>query len=132
MKQSFDYYGDIIYGRTLDVEDTGNACLKAIDDSGCEYYLVMMTSLGQTSCLEWGPIDPQASVLPDVVNVKFQRIDYSEYGVAKIIRTFLQPRKSGKTRVDITDVKQMTPADALEQGVDLFDYMKNFGPTENY
>lgn len=126
----FGYNSETVYSKELDIDELGQVCLEAIDSEAMCYYLIIRTSLGQSSIVEYGPLVPDVELLPDITEVKFQRIDFNELRIKKIIKTFLQPRNKGKNKIE--DVNQISIDEAISRGVDILGYMKKFDKTSNY
>lgn len=126
----FGYSQETIFSKELDVDELGQVALEARDSDSMFYYLVIRTSLGQSSILEYGPIVPDIAILPDVTEIKFQRIDFNELKIKQIIKKFLMARNKGKNKIE--DVIQIDVNDALSRGINILEYMKNFDKTSNY
>jgi hypothetical protein len=126
----FGYNQETIYSKELDIDEIGQVALEANDSDSMFYYLVIRTSLGQSSILEYGPIVPDIAILPDITEIKFQRVDFNELKIKQIIKRFLMPRNKGKSKIE--DVIQIDVNDALGRGINILEYMKNFDKTSNY
>jgi hypothetical protein len=126
----FGYSQETIFLKELDVDELGQVALEARDSDSMFYYLIIRTSLGQSSILEYGPIVPDVAILPDMTEIKFQRIDFNELKIKQIIKKFLMARNKGKNKIE--DVIQIDVNDALSRGVNILEYMKNFDKTSNY
>jgi hypothetical protein len=126
----FGYSQETIFSKELDVDELGQVALEARDSDSMFYYLIIRTSLGQSSILEYGPIVPDVAILPDMTEIKFQRIDFNELKIKQIIKKFLMARNKGKNKIE--DVIQIDVNDALSRGVNILEYMKNFDKTSNY
>jgi hypothetical protein len=126
----FGYSQETIFSKELDIDELGQVALEAKDSDSMFYYLIIRTSLGQSSILEYGPIVPDINLLPDSTEIKFQRVDFNELKIKQIIKKFLLPRNKGKNKIE--DVIQIDVNDALSRGVNILEYMKNFDKESNY
>ena len=132
MTHQFNYNGQVSYEDFIIVEDLGNVCLHAVDELNYSYFFITKTTLGTTSCLEFGPLDIDDTLLPDESNIHFCRFEYSNNMIIKKITKFLGPKKNMlvKTRkVKVSQVTEITFEEALSYGVNLIDYLKD---EENY
>ncbi len=132
MTHQFNFNGQISYDDSIIVEDLGNACLHAVDELNYSYFFITKTSLGTTSCLEYGPLDLDDTLLPDETYIEFSRFEYSHNAIIKKIGKFLQSKKNmvvKSKKVKIIQVTQITLEEALNYGVNVFDYLKD---EENY
>lgn len=85
----FEYMQVVTVGAQLEVDDIGECAILARDDLGQEYYLLITTRMGQTETIEYGPCIPDISLLPKSVTYKYNRFDYSEFRIEKVIDKFL-------------------------------------------
>ena len=132
MSHLFNYNGSVTYEDSVNVEDLGNTCLQAVDELNYCYFFITKTSLGITSCLEYGPIDLEDDLLPDETNIQFSRFEFSNKTIIKKINAFLMPKKNllVKTKkCKIIQVTELSLKEALSFGVNIFDYLQN---DENY
>lgn len=56
---------------SLEVEDIGNCSIRAFNDEGEEYILIIDTNVGITRIFTYGPIVPDLDLLPKQVNCQF-------------------------------------------------------------
>ena len=126
----FQYDSETVYSKTIEIEDIGQLCLEAQDDKGMFYYLIIRTMLGQSSCLIAGPVVPDIELLPAYTSITFQRIDFNEQKLSKLINNFLKPKNKGKNK--IIEVSQVNMDYALNSCVDIIGYMHKFQDTSNY
>lgn len=97
----FDYCISTTADAQLDILDMGNVCIEATNYKGEHYYLITKTDLGWTESLEYGPIIPEMQLLPTSVMCSYNRIEYSEYKLDKMITSFLN---SGKRNIQHASV----------------------------
>lgn len=127
---TFEYDGETLYSREFELEELGQVCLEAIDSECFSYYLIIRTSLGQSSILEYGPLVTDSKLVPYSTSIKFQRIDFKDIKLKQIIKMFLAPRNKGKNK--IVEVHQLDVKEALSRGVNLLEYMESFSDVSNY
>ena len=110
------------YENEIDIDDIGNVCLEAVDDAFQTYYLVIRTSLGTTTIVEYGPLVPDVGLLPKTTDIRFKRMGYKADAISNIINKFLAHRYQHKIEsASIVDYNY-----ALDCGVDIFEYMRNY------
>jgi hypothetical protein len=126
----FGYNQETIFSKELDIDELGQVALEAKDSESMFYYLIIRTSLGQSSIVEYGPVVPDIAILPDFTEIKFQRVDFNELKIKQIIKRFLMPRNKGKNKIE--DVIQINVNDAVSRGINILEYIKNFDKTSNY
>lgn len=127
---TFGFNGSTVYADELNINELGQVCLEAMDEDVMCYYLIIRTSLGQSSILEYGPLVPDTTILPSQTEIKFQRIDFNDTKIKMIINNFLRPRNKGKSK--IVTVSEIDISDAIGRGINILEYMKDFGDTTNY
>lgn len=114
----FEYYKTVTVNAILDIEDIGNFAIKAFNDKGEEYIMVVDTVLGETRMFTYGPIIPDLDLLPPSVNCSFNRINFSTKFIQKAVDTFLGGRSQ------ITQAMEVSKEEALEDCKDIISYMK--------
>lgn len=131
----FNYNGETTYNDCLIVEDLGNTCLQATDELGYCYFFIAKTRLGTTSSIEFGPIDLEDDLLPDESDIHFERFEFSNKIIIKKISKFLMSKKNmlvKSKKVKIIQVVEIPLEEALNYGVNIFDYIKDYSDTSNY
>ena len=126
----FQYDGITTYNSSIDIDNIHQICLKATDNHGFDYYLIIRTLLGECSTLEYGPLVGGDPILPDSTSIKFERFESDDYKLKKKIKKFLMPRNNGKNK--IVDVVELNFNQALDEGIDLLNYMRGFSKESNY
>ena len=119
----FDYLRTIQSNAVINIEDIGNCALKAFNDVGMEYILIIETSLGNTRVFTFGPVIPDMETLPQSVSMSMTHMDYSQPKIAKTIRTFLND-----VYHNITQVLEVDKEEALEECRDLISYVRDTPP----
>ena len=115
----FEYYITKIVNGSIDIEDTGNCAIKAYNDNGSCYVLIIETSLGISRVFQYGPAVHDLDLLPKSVNCSFKRIEYSDYKIHKVIDEFLNNGYSGITQAFVVDKDE-----ALNECRSIIEYMK--------
>ena len=118
MTRTFEYMARVVVDNDITIDDIGNCSLKANNDLGKEWYLIISTELGWTEVFEVGPIIPDVRELPVAVNWSYKRIEYSESKVSNIIDRFLNDGYRG-----ITQVQQISKEEAKSNFRNLADYI---------
>lgn len=117
--RSFEYFATRIINASLDIDDIGNCAIKACNDKGAEYYMLIETRLGQTRMFIYGPATPEFDLLPASVNISFNRMEFNEKRLSKGIRSFLN-----NPYYQITQAFEITKEELLENCKDLISYME--------
>jgi hypothetical protein len=115
----FDYFRVITSADSIDIEDIGNCCIRAFNDAGAEFILIIESSLGQCRIFNYGPIMVDIDTLPKNVGCFYQRMAFNQPKVAKIIRDFLNNSKYNITQVELIDKEE-----ALKDCRSIIEYMK--------
>lgn len=97
MRASFEYFATTTYMDSLEVENIGDCCLEACNDSGEVYFLCISTSLGVSKILEYGPYMDGLS--PIHLIYKYQELAYNEKKLNTIINKFLNDISKNITQV---------------------------------
>ena len=100
---TFDYLQRIVVDGQLDVENIGHCILQANDDFGKEYYLIILTELGWTEILEYGPCCPDLFQLPPDYQIKYSRIEYNQGRIERTIDKFLNDGKRIITQAKVVE-----------------------------
>lgn len=96
-----DYKQDYVFTESIDVEDIGNTCIKAIAKDGVEYYAITKTILGKTSILKFGPVMPDLPLLCIGFSASFSKINYKENKICKEISMFLNNPKAEIEKAEV-------------------------------
>lgn len=92
----------------IEIDNIGDTCLLSNDDAGTEWYLYIHTSLGWTTVFEYGPCYPDLEQLPVAVACSYQRFEFSEKRISKLIDNFLNNpcrRISQAREVTVDEIK---------------------------
>lgn len=134
MKHEYGYNGTAQYADYLELEDNLNFAIHAYDSDYLSYYLIVYTDKGITSMLEYGPLSEEADIVPEESTIKYSKFEVDEDKVDKAITKFLSSKKKLHAYKDnpfdrskyskIIEVTTMTVQDALDYGINLFDFMR--------
>lgn len=101
---TFDYIQRVTVDGQLEVDNIGDCVIVGRNDIGEESYLIITTSLGVTEVVHYGPTVPDLSILPFSVTLNYNRFDYSQGKIEKIIDRFLNDPKRGITNAETTTI----------------------------
>lgn len=104
-----DYKQDYVFTESIDIEDIGNTCIKAVAKNGAEHYVITKTILGKTSILKFGPVMPDLPELCIGFSVSYNKIDYKEGKICKEISMLLNNPK-----VEIEKAEVVTEYEAYQ------------------
>lgn len=107
MRGCFDYFYTTKVNAQLTVENIGNCVIKANNDLGDTYFLLIKTKMGSTSIVEYGPYNPE--IKQSHVIYLFDKLDYNEYKIEKRIEKFL----TSPSRL-ITQAEEVNEEDIIE------------------
>lgn len=115
---TFEYLQRVIVDGTLEVDDIGHCVIQGNNDIGEFYYLIILTSLGWTEILEYGPCVPDFDLLQANYNIKYSRIEYNQGKIERAIDKFLNEPKRVITQakvVELGDIREdlINPIDKL-------------------
>lgn len=91
----------------IEIDDIGNVSLIANTDNDDEFYLYIHTSLGQTTIIQYGPINPDFDTLPNFVSCTYQQVTYNDKFLKNTIRNFINNSKYHITQVQVVDAKEL-------------------------
>ena len=109
----------------LEIDDLGNVAIKAIDNTGGIYYLIIKTLRGLSYILEYGPVAEGNELYQDI-SCKVINTQYNSKKLYKLIYSFLSYTHK-ITEALIVDINE-----ALNNCVDiveLYKYNINWGET---
>lgn len=86
---NFQYFVTKVVNASIEVEDMGSCAIQAFNDRGEEYNLIIETNLGVCRALTFGPVMPEFDLLPEKLHIQFERFNFSEKTVSKMINKFL-------------------------------------------
>lgn len=115
---TFEYLQRVIVDGTLEVENIGECVLQGNNDVGEFFYLIILTHLGWTEILEYGPCVPDFDILQAAYNIKYTRKEYNEGFIERTIDKFLNNPKYMITQasvVQLEDIREdlVNPIDKL-------------------
>lgn len=105
----YDYAQEKVFTKQLDIEDPGNTCLKAIDITKSEYYMLIKTTMGKTSVLKFGPVVPDIPMLLEGFETTYKKFNYKENTINKEIKLFINDPKK-----EIDEVVETLSSEAFE------------------
>ncbi len=115
---NFQYFATKVVNADIEVDDIGNCALQAFNDRGEEYNLIIETNLGTCRSLVFGPVSPDFDLLPEKLSIQFERFNFSQKTISKMINRFLNdPYKN------ITQAFTKTKEELLVDLPDLKEYM---------
>lgn len=106
---TFDYLQRVVVDGQLEVENIGQCVLLCRNDLGEEFYLFIHTELGWTETIEYGPVVPDLQILPFSVSMQYNRFEYNQSKIEKLIDRFLNNPKRMITQAEVTDVETVRP-----------------------
>lgn len=105
MRGYFDYFYTTKVNAQLCINNIGNCTIKANDDFGNTYFLLIKTKLGLTSIVEYGPYNKEFK--PDHIIYLFDRFDYNESRIEKRIDKFLTSSNRAITQAEEVEEQEI-------------------------
>lgn len=122
MRKTFDYWFEFTANGFIDIEDTGNVCLRAqgpvsLFEDGLYFLVIRTNDVGITKVLTYGPLhvfDEDDSPI-NQCSCSYRRLEYDTYKINSIIKDFIRTtRATSIEEVEFEDIK-----DKLKNIVDL-------------
>ena len=115
---TFEYLQRVVVDATIDVDNIGECAIQARNDLGEEFYLLIHTEIGWTEVIEYGPANPDITMLPRSVTYKYDRFEYNFAKLERMIDKFLNDGKrmiSQASVVDVEDIREfiISPVDKV-------------------
>lgn len=95
----FNYNATAVFLQAIEVEDPGNTALLIETEAGFDYYIYIKTVMGKTSVIKFGPIMTDVQVLIDTFTTTYQKFDYKEKVIDKIISQYINDGRKKVTNV---------------------------------
>lgn len=86
---SFPYFIKSDAQAELLLEDIGNFAIKAFNDKGCEFILIVETRLGNSRSFTFGPVIPDLDLLPQCCGCTIEKFAFNPKKVSKKVIGFL-------------------------------------------
>lgn len=113
---TFEYLQRVVVDGTLEIDNIGECTIQGNNDLGEFFYLIIVTELGWTEILDYGPCVPDFDILQANYQIKYQRIEYNQGKLERIIDKFLNDPKRM-----ITQAKLVCTEDIIEDLVNPID-----------
>lgn len=117
----FEFNNQFLPQNSIDIDRIGEFAIECSNEQGFYYFLVVKTSLGTTTIASCGPLVPDVVLLPNGYETSLIRIKSEDSKIEKEITKWLNDRKKC-----IIEARQISIDDALDQFVDLGNYLKNY------
>lgn len=119
---TFEFDNQFVPQNLINIPDTGNFCLEAIDEkNGFYHYLMIKASLGTASIVSFGPVVPDVKLLPDSYSAYFVRMPFKEEKIKKFISSWLNDKNKHINTASIVDEKIL-----LNEYRDLKEYIESY------
>ncbi len=101
---TFDYLERVVVEGQIDIPNIGQCAILTRNDLGEEWYLIIKTELGWTEVIEYGPAHVDFQLLPTSVRQTYDRFEYNEGKLERIINKFLNEPKRLISQAEETSV----------------------------
>lgn len=85
----FEYLQQITAQESIDIDDIGNTTIQCWSNYGETKVLIIKTMDGITEIIEFGPVNTDINELPDRVIYNYQRFEFNQGKIIKIINKFI-------------------------------------------
>lgn len=106
MKYSVDYNYAQVAISNIEIDDISNICLRAINSSNYEWYLLITTDLGITQIKEFGPCLIDSALTLNNFTYRYNEMDYIEGKICNRLDKFIQDPKRAITEVEVIDLDE--------------------------
>lgn len=104
---TFEYLQRVVVDAQIDIENIGECVLLGRNDVGEEFYLIIKTELGWTELLEYGPCVPDLELLPYTYTITYNRIEYNQTKIERIIDKFLNNPKRMISQAEVVQLENI-------------------------
>ncbi len=101
---TFDYLERVVVEGQIDIDNIGQCAILTRNDLGEEWYLIVKTELGWTEVIEYGPAHTDFQLLPISVKQTYDRFEYNQAKIERIINKFLNDPKRLISQAEETSV----------------------------
>ena len=116
---TFEFNNQLVPQSLIEVENIGKFAIEASNDEGLYWYMIISTSLGQVTMVEWGPVIPDLNEIPEGFSNSLTKMEYKEPKIEKMINFWLNDKYK-----KLTDAKIITIGEALDVFPDLRTYLQ--------
>lgn len=120
MEAHIEYNNQPVSQGLLDVGQLSDLAIEASNADGYFFYLIVRTSLGTSTIVTCGPIEPDIQSLPSGYAVTLTKMRYNDSKVCGMVSKWLNDKKA------ITDARVVPVDDALAQIRNVGEYMRNY------
>lgn len=120
----FDFNQQRIAQDSIEVEDIGNVCIEGYNDTGYAFYLIIITYLGVSKIITFGPVMPDLDELVDKFQLNHIELNYDNKKLWKQITMWLNDSKK------LTSAKIIDQDTAISCIPDLRELVKNIKDSE--
>lgn len=85
----FEYLQTITAQEAIDIDDIGNTNIQTFSNYGETSVLIIRTIDGISEIIQFGPVNIDIKELPDNVSYTYQRIEFNQRKLSKIIEKFI-------------------------------------------
>ena len=103
---------------SIDIDDIGNFAISVTNDMYKEWIMLVNTVYGITEVVQYGPHSIDFDELEDKVTCNYQRFDYNEQRICKLVDTYIND-----TQKLITQVSVISFTEAKERIKNIVDYL---------
>ena len=118
MRNRFNYAYESTSNSDIQIDDIGNVALEGINLQGQKFILYIKTILGFTYILEYGPYCNDERLI-NFCKSQFQKIEYSEYKINKIIDKFINNPRYMIYQVE--EIEEQEARDNIRPILEVFD-----------
>lgn len=103
---------------SVEIDDIGNFCISVTNDFYKEWLMIVTTMYGITEVIQYGPLNIDFDELDSKVTYTYQRFDYSESKICKMVDYYINDNSKMTTQVTVIDFE-----DARNKIKSMVDYL---------
>ena len=118
MKYDYSFQMVIASNNSIEIENIGEVALSATNNFHQEKILIINTSFGETTILQFGPSFMDMATLPDYSSFIYKKMNYDQRKLDKLINDWINDEK-----FCASNVEQIVLEDALSRIKDYREYI---------
>ena len=104
MQKIFNFDNQYTPQNYINIDNIGDCCIEGInEEEGFSFFLKISTNMGQSTIISYGPVIKESNDIINYFNLNYQKIDYKEQLLVKIINMWLNDKKKKITAAYIID-----------------------------
>ncbi len=122
MRTTIEFNSSFSFQNGIEIPSIGNFSMVGVDNLNQNYFIVVVTQLGMTKYLTWGPVID--NIICDNYKLEYQEFEFDENKLRKKVNEFLNSTKGKIPRgpsIKIQDAKLIDIVEALSNQVNPYE-----------